>query len=98
MTNFHKKIIPYLDGSLSQEELSEFEAFVRTHPEFELEIKKKEDQLAVLKNLIPEATATSDTMRSLHSEVKASVFNLLKQERQTFFGAIRDRIEEWTNR
>jgi anti-sigma-K factor RskA len=98
MMNFHKKIVPYLDGSLSQEELSEFEAFVRTHPDFELEIKEKEEQLAVLRKLIPEAAISKDSTLSLEAEVKASVFNLLKQERQTFWGAMKDRFEEWASR
>jgi anti-sigma factor RsiW len=39
--SFEKKIIPYLDGSLSIEETSEFEAFISTHPEFEKKIKAK---------------------------------------------------------
>ncbi len=35
--NYQKKIVSYIDGSLSPDERSEFEAFVRTNPEFEIE-------------------------------------------------------------
>ena len=38
-SKFQKKILGYLDGSLSSEDKSEFEAYVRTHPEFETQIQ-----------------------------------------------------------
>ncbi len=95
---YQKKIIGYLDGSLSFEEKSEFEAFVRTHPDFEAQIKKKEDEISFLKSLIPAATLSAQGLESLENEMKQSVLNLLKQEPKNVFGKIRNSIEEWINR
>ena len=53
--SFEKKIVPYLDGSLSTEEASEFEAFVFTHPEFENKIKSKQQEVELLRSRIPVA-------------------------------------------
>jgi len=98
VNDFSKKILPYLDGLLSSEEKSEFEAYVRTHPDFEEKIKSKKDETEYLRNLIPEIELSSRTRASLHSEIKASVFNLLRQEPKSFVEDVKDRFEEWLNR
>ena len=98
MISYEKKITAYLDGSLGAEETSEFEAFVLTHPEFEAKIKNKKDEIQLLKNMIPVASPSEDSLRSLESEIKASVFNLLKQEPKSMFENLRMKWEEWINR
>lgn len=88
--------MPYLDGSLSAQEQSEFEAFVLTHPEFESQIKSKEEEVFLLKSLIPATALSYDANESLENEMKQSIFNLLlKEEPRSFFGKVQDRWEEW---
>jgi hypothetical protein len=96
--NYSKKIMPYLDGSLSSEEQSEFEAFVLTHPEFESQIKSKEEEVFLLKSLIPASALSYEANESLEDEMKESIFNLLKDEPRGFWGKVKDRWEEWTSR
>jgi anti-sigma-K factor RskA len=97
-SKLQKKILGFLDGSLSIEEKSEFEAYVRTHPEFEAQIKKKEDELLFLKNLIPVPLMSKETAESLESEMKLSIFNLLKEEPKNLADRVRNSWEEWVNR
>ncbi len=95
---FEKKITPYLDGSLSQEEVSEFEAFVLTHPEFEAKIKSKKDEIQLIKKMIPEVFLSRETSQTIQNEMKASVFNLLRQEPKTLTDKFKMKWEEWINR
>lgn len=95
---YQKKIIAYLDGSLSADEKSEFEAFVRTHPEFEAQIKVKENELSLLKTLIPAATLTRGSQESIESEMKMSIFNLLKEEPRNLMDRMKNSWEEWISR
>lgn len=95
---FEKKIVPYLDGSLSKDESSEFEAFVLTHPEFETEIKNKKNEIQKLRSMIPVAQLSTDAHEALDNEMRASIFNLLKEEPKTFMESFKMKWEEWTNR
>ena len=100
-TGFHsyqKKIVPYLDGSLSKDEVSEFEAFVLTHPEFEEQIKIKKDEIALIRNMIPQVEVSRETLESIENEMRASVFNLLKEEPKGLLDSLRIKYEEWINR
>ena len=97
-TIFKKKITAYLDGSLSAEDKSEFEAYVRTHPEFEAEINKKNEELAALRALMPAATLTAQGLESLENEMKQSIFNLLKEEPKNMMDRVKNSWEEWINR
>lgn len=96
--SFEKKIIPYLDGSLSKDELQEFEAFVMTHPEFEAVINNKKAEVDLIKKLIPAAVLSQDAKASLEIEYKTSIMNLLKEEPQGLVDRIKLRLEEWSNR
>lgn len=96
--SFERKIVPYLDGSLSKEETSEFEAFVLTHPEFEEEIRHKKVEIEKLKSMIPAALLSTEAQESLENEMRASIFNLLKEEPKTFMDSVKMKWEEWTNR
>lgn len=95
---FQKKIVPYLDGSLSAEEKSEFEAFVMTHPEFEVHIKNKQDEMALIMSLIPTTVMSKNTEITLENEMKTSIFNLLKQEPKSLWERMTNSVEEWINR
>lgn len=95
---FEKKIVPYLDGSLSSEEKSEFEAFVLTHPEFESKIKDKQTEIEILKQKMPAAFCSVETREGLENEIRASVFNLLKEEPKSLLDGLRIRWEEFRNR
>lgn len=97
-TQFDKKIVPYLDGSLSQDEKAEFEAFVLTHPEFEGKIRSKKEEIELLMSLIPKASLSSEAMEGMENEIKASIFNLLKPEPKTFLEGLGLKWEEWINR
>ena len=97
-TQFQKKIVPYLDGSLTAEETAEFEAFVHTHPEFGSQIKSKEEEIQGLKAMIPMATLTRESQETLESEIRTSIFNLLKEEPKGLFDSIRIKFEDWFSR
>lgn len=92
---FQKKIVPYLDGSLSKEETSEFEAFVLTHPEFEIQIKNKQDEIQKLKDMIPAAMLSKESQESIETEMRASIYNLIKEEPRGLFDTIRIKWEDW---
>lgn len=96
--SFEKKIVPYIDGSLSKEEVAEFEAFVLTHPEFEEKIKNKQSEIEVLKSMIPAAVLSPETREGLENEIKASIFNLMKEEPKGLIDRIRIKWEEFRNR
>jgi anti-sigma-K factor RskA len=96
--SYQKKIVAYLDGSLAADEKSEFEAFVRTHPEFEAQIKSKEQELMLLRSRIPATTLSAESLSSLENEMKQSIFNLLKEEPKNFLDRVKNSWEEWTNR
>lgn len=98
MNNYHNKIMPYLDGTMSAEDRAEFEAFVLTHPEFEQEIKTKQEELALLKSLIPSIHLSKESHASLDLEIKQSVLNLLKPEPKNIWDSVKLKFEEWTNR
>ncbi len=95
---YTKKIIPYLDGSLSAPERAEFEAYVHTHPEFETQIRTKEDELAIVRSLIPAPIMARDAVDSLENEIRESVLNLLREEPRNFMGRLKDAWEEWLSR
>ncbi len=95
---FQKKIVPYLDGSLSKDDRAEFEAFVLTHPEFETEINSKKNEIELLRSMIPVAQMSRETQETLESEMKASIYNLLKEEPQGMFDSLRIKWEEFRNR
>lgn len=97
-TKFQKKILGYLDGSLSPDEKSEFEAYVRTHPEFETQIQKKEEELTFLRGLIPAVALNKESAEALDNEMKLSIFNLLKEEPRNFTDKVKNAWEEWINR
>jgi hypothetical protein len=92
---FEKKIVPYLDGSLHQEELAEFEAFVLTHPDFEARIKSRKEEIQLLKDLIPAAIISPSSKESLELEMKTSIFNLLKEEPKGLMDSLRIKWEEF---
>lgn len=96
--SYQKKIVPYLDGSLSKAEASEFEAFVLTHPEFETQIKNKQQEIQLLKNLIPSVQLSKESSETLENEMRASIFNLLKEEPKGLLDGLRIKWEEWTSR
>jgi hypothetical protein len=95
---YQKKIIPYLDGSLSASEKAEFEAYVHTHPEFESQIKSKEDELSLIRSMIPTPVIARDQLDSLENEMRESVLNLLRDEPRNFMGRMKDAWEEWISR
>jgi len=97
-SKYQKRILGYLDGALSPEEKSEFEAYVRTHPEFEVQIQKKEEEILFLIGLIPKAVMTKETSDSLDNEMKLSIFNLLKQDPKNFMDKVKNSLEDWINR
>jgi anti-sigma-K factor RskA len=96
--SYQKKVMSYLDGSMTIEEQTEFEAQIRTNPEIEALVKSKEDELILLKSLIPAAQVAPETLSSLEAEMKLSVFNLLKKEPKSVSDRVRNFWEEWTNR
>lgn len=95
---YQKKIIPYLDGSLSAPERAEFEAYVHTHPEFESQIRSKEEELSLVRSMIPTPVIARDSLDSLENELRESVLNLLREEPRNAWGRIKDLWEEWISR
>ena len=97
-TVYQNKIIPYLDGSLSSSEKAEFEAYVHTHPEFESQIRSKEEELTLVRSMIPAPMIAKDALDSLENEIRESVLNLLRDEPRNVWGRIKDTWEEWLSR
>jgi len=95
--SFQKKIVPYLDGSLSKEETAEFEAFVLTHPEFENKIKEKRDELETIRAMIPAGLLTKESQESMESEMRTSIYNLIKEEPRGFMDTVRIKWEDFLN-
>lgn len=96
--HYHKKILPYLDGSLTPTERSEFEAFVRIHPEFEEQIKSKESELERIKNCIPAVQLLPESREALEAEMKLSIHHLLKEEPKSWPESIIVKIGDWFSR
>lgn len=91
---YQNKIMPYLDGTLSLEERAEFEAFISTHPEFKEELKSKESEIALLRNLIPGPDFVLRSYSNLQYEMRESVFNLLKEEPKNIWDTINSWLED----
>jgi hypothetical protein len=96
--NYKKKMTAYIDGSLSPEEHSEFEAFLKTHPDIDAEMKSKRDELNIIKSFLPKVHLSHEVIESLESEMKESIFNLLKEEPKNFGERLKMSWEEWRNR
>lgn len=96
--NFQRKIVSYIDGTLSKEDMAEFEAYVATHPEFEKEIVSKQEEIDFIKSKIPAAQLSREGHDAIAREMKSSIFNLLKEEPKSLFDSVRIRWEEWINR
>lgn len=96
--SFERKIVPYLDGSLPMDEVSEFEAFVSTHPDFQEQIKNRQQEIQLIRQMIPVALISDESKESLESEMHTSIFNLIKEEPSGLFDSIRIKWEDWQNR
>ena len=95
---YQKKITAYLDGTMSEDDVVDFEAFVATHPEFEKQIKVKLDEFQLLKNLIPSVVPSKESVQSLENEMRASIFNLLKEEPTNLWDGVKNRWDDWISR
>ena len=95
---YASKIISYLDGSLSEEEKAEFEAFVLTHPEFEQQIKSKKEEVDLIRKMIPVTRLSPLARESLEGELRASVFVLLKEEPKTLMDTVKLKFEDFFSR
>lgn len=96
--SYQKKILPYIDGTLNSGERADFEAYVATHPEFESLVKEKQQEVSFLRDLMPKVSLSPEARESLESEIRQSIFNLLKEEPKSFMDKIKNRFEEWSNR
>ncbi len=98
--SYQKKIVPYLDGSLSKDEASEFEAFILTHPEFETQVKNKQQEIQLLKNLIPVARLSKESSETIENEKLLPMMNkrsttniVLKKDNSVILEAINRKIK-----
>jgi anti-sigma factor RsiW len=96
--HFQRKITSYLDGSLSVSEKNEFQAFVGAHPEFEKLVKQKEEELDLIRSLIPVVKLNEQSQESLEAEIKLSIQNLLKPEKTNLIEDLKNRFEDWFSR
>lgn len=95
---YQKKITPYLDGTLNPHDRNEFEAFVATHPEFQVLVQKRREEINLILEMIPSAKMTKTAAASLNEEIRESVFNLLRPEKRTLWQSVELKIEDWLNR
>lgn len=95
---FEKKIIPYLDGALSKEEHAEFEAYVRTNPELNAKVRARQEEVQLLTEKIPASVLSAASREALETEMRTSIFNLLREEPEGLFDGLRIRWEEFRNR
>lgn len=95
---YKRKITSYIDGSLSPEESSEFEAFITLHPDFQTEVEKKKQEIELLKTMMPAAELSSEEQEALEEEMKTSIFNLIQEKPEGLFDSIRIKWENRFNR
>lgn len=95
---FNKNVTAFIDGSLHPQAQAEFEAFLRTHPEFITHIEAKQAELDYIKSFIPKAEFTRNIKETLNTEIKQSVFLLVRPKNANFFEKIKMSVEEWVNR
>lgn len=93
--SYEKKILSYLDGSLRPEEVSEFEAFVLTHPEIEVQVNAKKNEIQLIKSMIPKTFLSKETEQLIVSEMRLSIFNLLKEEPRGIIDHFRIKFEDY---
>ena len=96
--SYQRKIVPYLDGSMSAADKAEFEAFISTHPEFETQVRTKETEIELLRNMIPSAAPSKESLESIETEMRASIYNLVSEEPKGFFDGMRIKLEELLSR
>lgn len=96
--SFEKKIIPYIDGTLSTDDRNEFEAFVATHPDFQATLKVKQDEIFAIRSLIPNVSLSASSKATLEGEMKTSVFNLIKERPKNIVEYVKNFYQEITNR
>jgi anti-sigma-K factor RskA len=93
---YEKKIVPYIDGTLSMDDRNEFEAFVATHPDFQEKLTVKQNEILDLKNMIPVIILSDDSRYTLEQEMKVSTFNLLKDRPKNVVEYVKNLFEEWS--
>lgn len=96
--SYEKKIVPYIDGTLSTDDRNEFEAFVATHPDFQEKLKVKQDEIFALRSLIPNVTLSATSRATLEGEMKTSVYNLIKERPKNVVEYMKNFYQEMTNR
>ncbi len=96
--SYQKKITAYLDGTMAEDDVADFEAFVKKNPEFEKQIRSKLDEYQLLANLIPSVVPSKESLDSLQSEMKASIYNLLKEENHSVWDDVKHKWDEWFSR
>lgn len=97
-TYFNKNVTAFIDGSLDPRTEAEFEAFLRTHPEYLSDIENKQAELDYIKSFIPKVELSREANESLSSELKQSVFLLVRPKNATFLQKAKMTFEEWMNR
>ncbi len=94
---FNKNVTAFIDGSLDTNAEGEFEAFLRTHPEYLPEIEAKQAELNYIKSFIPKVELDKDIREAIASELKQSVFLLVRPKHATILQKAKMKIEEWVN-
>lgn len=95
---FNKNVTAFIDGSLDGGAQAEFEAFLRTHPEYLPEIENKQAELDYIKSFIPQISLSKEAKESLSAELKQSVFLLVRPQNASVFQKAKMKFEEWVNR
>ncbi|MFY7991867.1 MAG: hypothetical protein ACOVP4_01125 [Bacteriovoracaceae bacterium] len=98
MSYFNKNVTAFIDGSLDGGAQAEFEAFLRTHPEYLPEIENKQAELDYIKSFIPQISLSKEANESLSAELKQSVFLLVRPQNANVFQKAKMKFEEWVNR
>ena len=97
MTNsdyFARKVPAYFDGTISEVEKMELEAYVGSDREFARYFRSKEIEFNHLKNNIPQFKLETSVQSQIESELKEVVDNLFENERTTVFEQISSWVKE----
>ena len=78
--HFARKVPSYFDGTLSDLERMELEAFVGSNPEFAGYFKAKEAEYNNLKNNIPYFRLEDSALELIESELKEVISHLFQHE------------------
>jgi|GEM_PF-6032920 len=93
-----QRINSYLDGTLSSDERSKFEAMMRLDKTLSLKVREKKEEYDLFCRLIPNQRPTPESFEMMQTEMRNSVFDLVEEKPDSFSDLVRIKWENLINR